>query len=478
MNLLATECSKIITTRHIQSLIRSAGKMISVAENQAVTFAIKVILRPIRSARKTIIATIGPKAAPRTKAWNVFGVAKPTLPSVLLPANDSPSDLAESQPQRRQSASQLTAPPERKRRRGFPCGAYNAKIYIMDIIEKALKTHSLNKAEITELLLFKDASPLYAAADETRKKYVGDAVHLRGLIEFSNICKQNCLYCGLRRDNKKVKRYRLSAEEIISLAEKAKTYGYKTVVLQSGEDVFFDVAAMTHIIKSIKAMDLAITLSLGEKTFEEYRAYREAGADRYLLRIETTDKALYERLDPGMSFENRLRCLRDLKKLGYEVGSGIMAGLPGQSAQSIAEDILFMKNLPVHMAGIGPFIAHPDTPLAADGKNNFETALKTMAVARLLMPFINIPATTAMEALDKDGRVKALKSGANVVMPNVTEGEARKLYILYPGKICTGETPSVCRGCIESKIKALGRSISADKGVSKAYRRENSEETK
>lgn len=347
----------------------------------------------------------------------------------------------------------------------------------MDIIEKALKGHSLNKAEITELLRLKDAAPLYAAADAVRKKYVGDEVHLRGLIEFSNICKQNCLYCGLRRDNKKVKRYRLGEAEIIKLAENAKNYGYKTVVLQSGEDSFYDADKMAYIIKKIKALDLALTLSLGEKTFEEYRTYREAGADRYLLRIETTDKSLYERLDPGMSFENRLRCLKDLKGLGYEVGSGIMAGLPGQSEESIAEDILFMKNLPVHMAGIGPFIAHSDTPLAKEGKNNFDIALKTMAVTRLLMPLINIPATTAMEALDKDGRLKALQSGANVVMPNVTEGEARRLYILYPGKICTGETPSVCRGCIENKIKAAGRSIGLGKGVSKAYVHDNSEET-
>lgn len=346
----------------------------------------------------------------------------------------------------------------------------------MDILEKALKSHSLDKAEIVELLRLKDAAPLYAAADAVRQKYVGEEVHLRGLIEFSNICKQNCLYCGLRRDNKKVKRYRLSADEIIKLAANAKTYGYNTVVLQSGEDSFYDVDKMTHIIKKIKALDLALTLSIGEKTFEEYRLYREAGADRYLLRIETTDKSLYERLDPDMSFENRMRCLKDLKELGYEVGSGIMAGLPGQSEDSIAEDILFMKNLPVHMAGIGPFIAHPDTPLGEEKKNNFEIALRTMAVTRLLMPLINIPATTAMEALDKDGRMKALQSGANVVMPNVTEGEARKLYILYPGKICTGETPSVCRGCIENKIKAAGRRIGLGKGVSKAYVHNNNEE--
>ena len=347
----------------------------------------------------------------------------------------------------------------------------------MDIIQKVINTHNLTQAEIIELLNLKEPSALYAAADETRKKYLGGGVHLRGLIEFSNICKNNCLYCGLRCGNNKIKRYRMDEETIISTARKAKTYGYKTIVLQSGEDPFYDTDKLCRIIKGIKQMDLALTLSIGEKSYEEYRAYRQAGADRYLLRIETTDKALYKRLDPDMSFENRLRCLQDLKTLGYEVGSGIMAGLPGQSVESIAQDILFLKNLPVDMAGIGPFIANPDTPLADYKQNNFEIALKTMAIIRLLMPLINIPATTAMEALDKDGRIKALKSGANVVMPNITEGEARKLYILYPGKICTGEATAVCRACIEGKIKAVGRSIAQDKGVSRAYIRRTEAQT-
>ena len=345
----------------------------------------------------------------------------------------------------------------------------------MNIIQKALNIHNLTQDEIVELLLLKEPCALYDAADQTRKKYLGGEVHLRGLIEFSNICKNNCLYCGLRCGNNKIKRYHMDEETIISVASKAKSYGYKTIVLQSGEDPFYDTDKLCRIIKAVKGMDLAITLSIGEKSYQEYRAYRLAGADRYLLRIETTDKSLYEKLDPDMSFENRLRCLQDLKSLGYEVGSGIMAGLPGQSIESIAQDILFLKNLPVDMAGIGPFIANPDTPLAEYKQNNFEIALKTMAIIRLLMPLINIPATTAMEALDKNGRIKALNSGANVVMPNVTEGEARRLYILYPGKICTGEAPSVCRACIEGKIKSIGRSIAQDKGISKAYVNRNTQ---
>lgn len=343
----------------------------------------------------------------------------------------------------------------------------------MNILEKALKTHTLDKAEIVELLNLKEAAPLYAAADEIRKKYLGEEVHLRGLIEFSNICKNNCLYCGLRCGNKNIKRYRMSVQEILDTAKAAKNYGYKTIVLQSGEDSFYTVDIMTEIIKGIKAMDFALTLSIGEKSYEEHLAYKKAGADRYLLRIETTDRALYERLDPNMSFDNRLRCLEDLKTLGYEVGSGIIVGLPGQSIESIADDILFMKNLPVHMAGIGPFIPNPDTPLAnPPGHNpahNFEVALKTMAITRLLMPLINIPATTAMETLDKDGRLKALNSGANVIMPNVTIGEGRKLYQLYPGKVSAQDTPEQNKKDIEAKIIAAGRKISQDKGISKAY---------
>jgi len=341
---------------------------------------------------------------------------------------------------------------------------------IRQIIDKALKTHSLAKEEVTALLKLEDTSALFAAADAVRAEYVGPEIHLRGLIEFSNCCKQNCCYCGLRRENKKIKRYRLSEDEIIALAGHAKSYGYGTVVLQSGEDDFFDAAKMARIIKSISSLGLAVTLSLGEKTFEEYKIYKEAGAERYLLRIETTNKALYEKLDPGMSFENRIRCLRDLKTLGYEVGSGSLVGLPGQTPEDLAQDILFFKSLPVDMCGIGPFIPNPDTPLGGCSlKGNFEMSVKVMAVTRLLLPDINIPATTAMETISPNGRVIALQSGANVFMPNVTEGEARQLYMLYPGKACAGETPGVCRLCVEGKIKAIGRKVGTGKGFHGQY---------
>ena len=329
------------------------------------------------------------------------------------------------------------------------------------IIEKAKCTHYLNENEILTLLQNESINEsLFKAADETREKYLGNTVHLRGLIEFTNICKQNCMYCGLRRDNKNLERYRLTEDEIFNFAKKAVQYGYKTIVLQGGEDAYFTTEKMVNIIKKIKTLNVALTLSLGEKNYEEYKAFKNAGADRYLIRIETTDKKLYEDMDPGMSFEKRLQCLKILGDLGYEVGTGTLIGLPGQTLESIAKDILFFKEINADMIGIGPFIPNQDTPLKYAEGGTLTLALKVMAITRLLLPDINIPATTAMESLAPNGRVKALQSGANVVMPNVTEGEYRKLYALYPGKICTGDTPSHCRGCITEKIENIGRTIS------------------
>ncbi|MDF2613379.1 MAG: Radical domain protein [Clostridia bacterium] len=335
----------------------------------------------------------------------------------------------------------------------------------IQLIKKAEETHSLNKDEL--VLLLQDGSineELFSAADRVRKKYIGDEVHLRGIIEFSNICKRDCLYCGLRGSNKKVERYRLLPDEIIDLAKKAVGYGYKTVVMQSGEDEYYTVERLQYIISSLKELGIAVTLSLGEKSYEEYKAYKEAGVDRYLLRIETTDKALYEALDPGMSHEERKRCLRDLKTLGYEVGTGNLVGLPNQTLESLADDILFFKEMDADMIGLGPFIPNEDTPLKETSGDNFTMALKVMALVRLLMPDVNIPATTAMETLNKNGRMIALQSGANIVMPNITEGDYRKMYALYPGKICVNDTPGHCFNCITGKIKSIGRTVSDSKG--------------
>lgn len=335
---------------------------------------------------------------------------------------------------------------------------------IMDYIAKGEETHSLTKEEIIQLLRLEDATPLFQAADRVRSRYVGDEVHLRGLIEFSNICKQNCLYCGLRRDNHKLERYRLEPETIVDFAAKAKSYGYRTVVLQSGEDPYYTVEVLRGIIRQIKALDMAITLSIGEKSLEEYKAYREAGADRYLLRIETTDVRLYEKMDPGMNYDNRVQCLKALKELGFELGSGCLVGLPGQTLESLAEDILFFKAMEADMIGIGPFIPNPDTPLAEVPAGSFELSQKVMAITRLVLPDINIPATTAMETLHPQGRILALQRGANVVMPNITEGDYRRMYALYPGKICINDTPAHCRSCITGKIQGIGRKVSTDYG--------------
>lgn len=333
-----------------------------------------------------------------------------------------------------------------------------------------------SRDEIVEILAKDNADEIFHLADETRKIFVGDEVHLRGLIEFSNICKRNCKYCGLQSGNKTVERYRLSEEEIINFAKKGVSYGYKTIVLQSGEDDFFDADRMCKIIRQIKNLDVALTLSIGEKSYDEYKAYKEAGANRYLLRIETTDEKLYSKLHPNMSFKNRVNCLDNLKKLGFELGSGCLVGLPEQSNESLANDILFFEDIKADMIGIGPFIPHEQTPLWVENESDFEKnekfekALRVMALVRIIMKNINIPATTAMETINPNGRIIALKSGANVVMPNITEGDYRKKYEIYPGKICLNDTPAHCRGCIEGKIKSIGRYISNDYGFSKSFK--------
>ena len=323
---------------------------------------------------------------------------------------------------------------------------------------------TLDKSAIIELLTTAPADELYRRADDVRREAVGDAVHLRGLIEFSNICRNDCLYCGIRRGNRQVQRYRMTDEELVETAKRAATLGFQTIVLQSGEDMHFDQARMCHIIEQIKRLDVALTLSVGERDYEDYKAFRDAGADRYLMRIETTDRDLYNRLNPGMSWERRHECLLMIRDLGYELGSGIMVGLPGQTVESIADDLLYLKDIGIDMAGIGPFIPHPETPLAGEAGGTLELALRTMAIMRILMPDINIPATTAMESLHPQGRIMALQAGANVVMPNVTEGEYRRLYELYPGKICVNDTPAHCRSCIGLKIRSIGRTIGQGRG--------------
>lgn len=329
-----------------------------------------------------------------------------------------------------------------------------------NILLKAENEHCLSKEEIMQLFDF-PVEELCLSADNTRKKYKGNAIHLRGLIEFTNICKRNCFYCGLRCANTSVKRYRMTEAEIISQAKICKETGIKTIVLQGGEDDYFTQNRLCRLIEKIKNYDVALTLSIGEKSYNDYRAFKQAGADRYLLRIETTDENLYKNLHPNMNYKNRIECLYNLKELGYETGSGSLVGLPNQNVDSLAEDILFFKQINADMIGIGPFIPHKNTPLANANSNNFELALKTMAITRLLLPDINIPATTAMETLKKDGRKLALNSGANVVMPNMTGLTYSEKYEIYPNKTATKLEN------VKNLIKSLNRTVSETKGFRK-----------
>jgi biotin synthase len=310
-----------------------------------------------------------------------------------------------------------------------------------------------------------DAPSLYAAADQVRVATVGNEVHLRGLLEFSNTCRRNCDYCGLRRDNARVERYRLTPEEIIATACEAEKLGFPSLVMQSGEDLWFTGPRLAEIIRAIKEKTaLAITLSVGERDESDYRLWREAGADRYLLRIETTDPELFRRIHPDDDLEGRKACLLTLKRLGYQLGSGVMVGLPGQTPAALARDVLWLRDLGAEMIGVGPFIPHPETPLADAAGGTFDQALRLVAVLRLVFPYAHIPATTAMASLDPLGREKALQAGANVVMPAVTPTDRRALYALYPGKICLDDNARKCRGCIEARIRGIGRTVAIGPG--------------
>ncbi len=310
-----------------------------------------------------------------------------------------------------------------------------------------------------------EAQALRAAADRVRAERLGDAVHLRGLIEFSNYCRKNCAYCGLRRDNRTLDRYRLAPGDIVRTAHEAETMGYKTVVLQSGEDLHFSAEILAEIVRTIKQeTDLAVTLSIGERDEKTYRAWKDARADRYLLRIETTDPDLFSRLHPDDSLEERKACLGTLKKLGYQLGTGIMVGLPGQSPDSIARDIVWMHELGAEMIGVGPFIPHPATPLEHAKGGTVEETLNLVAVLRIVFPVAHIPATTAMGTLHPFGREHALQAGANVMMPNITPVAFRSMYQIYPNKICLTDGADRCRSCVSMRISGIGRTIARDHG--------------
>lgn len=329
--------------------------------------------------------------------------------------------------------------------------------------------HTLEKDDLVKLLTCEQALLIYSVADRIRRNFVGDDVHLRGLIEFSSYCCRTCLYCGIRAANR-ISRYRMKPEDIIECARYAVKCGVKTIILQSGEDKFFTIKDMCKIVNSIKVMNVAVTLSIGELSKSEYAVLRNAGADRYLLRIETGNEKLYESLHPGMSYKNRVRCLYDLKDLGYETGTGCLIGLPGQTPEMLAEDLLFFKRLDADMIGMGPFIPCAGTPLELEAGGDIDTVLKMMALTRLLMPDINMPATTALGIKDRDGYKKGLSCGANVVMPNMGKSDHKKLYAIYPGKGVGIANPENSLDDIKSMIFHMDRDIGRDYGNRKRIR--------
>ncbi|HYE84295.1 MAG TPA: [FeFe] hydrogenase H-cluster radical SAM maturase HydE [Clostridia bacterium] len=309
------------------------------------------------------------------------------------------------------------------------------------------------------------AKIIFEEADRVREQEMGNQVHLRGLIEFSNYCIRKCLYCGLRSEIKPLNRYRMSIGEIVDSALTAEALGYRSVVLQSGEDPFYTADKLAELVYRIKtASDLAVTLSCGEFSHRDYKQIKASGADRYLLRFETADSKLYRFLHPDSELDKRLECLQYLKDLEYQIGTGFMVGLPGETPEIMAENLLLLKEFDVDMAGIGPFIPNPQTPLSSEKGGTLLQALKAIALARLILRNAHIPATTAMGTLDPQGRQKALKAGANVVMPNVTPMQYREMYQLYPNKICLTDDPGHCRNCITGIIHSLGRSVATDHG--------------
>ncbi|MDR1081905.1 MAG: [FeFe] hydrogenase H-cluster radical SAM maturase HydE [Deltaproteobacteria bacterium] len=311
------------------------------------------------------------------------------------------------------------------------------------------------------------AEYLFSLASEARDRVFGKGVFMRGLIEFSNHCRNDCLYCGIRRSNRLVERYRLTPEEILETCSAGHSLGFRTFVLQSGEDPGFGPGLVAETVSRIKASfpDSAVTLSLGEHPPETYALWRAAGADRYLLRHETRNPEHYASLHPrDMTVATRVKCLRTLKELGYQVGCGFMVGSPGQTPELLAEDLLFIRELRPHMVGIGPFIPHRDTPLASAPPGSVDETLYLLGILRLMDPRLLIPATTALGTLDGTGREKGVAAGANVIMPILTPMGVRGKYLLYDNKICTGDASSACRMCVQRRMESIGREIDTARG--------------
>jgi len=342
----------------------------------------------------------------------------------------------------------------------------------------------MDKQEIIRWLKCEDEAELeqlWQKADQIRERHVGKSVHLRGLLEISNICARDCHYCGIRAGNDGLERYRMPEDEIVACAHEGKDYRYGTVVLQAGEDYGITREWMAALIRRIKKeTGLAVTLSLGERSDEDLVAWKEAGADRYLLRFETSNRELYDRIHPPLkgTHVDRQALLLRLREIGYEIGSGVMIGIPGQTYDDLAEDILTFSRLDLDMIGVGPYIPHHDTPLGTDDEalkasegeqvpNTEAMTYKVIALARIACPDANIPSTTALATLNTaTGRELGLSRGANIVMPNLTPRKYRAMYEIYPAKACIDETAADCRACMQRRIISIGRDVGAGRGDS------------
>ncbi len=340
---------------------------------------------------------------------------------------------------------------------------------MIEAVERLIKNRFLSFEDFVKIKNCgkEETEYLFSKSREQARKYYGNKIFVRGLIEFTNHCKNDCFYCGIRASNWSLNRYRLSEEEIIECCKNGYSLGFRTFVLQGGEDGYYGDDDYVRIIKRIKSdyPDCALTLSIGERNRESYEKYFGAGADRYLLRHETADEEHYKRLHPKrMSFKNRMRCIRDLKEIGYQTGVGFMVGSPFQSDESIYKDLCFIRKTSPEMVGIGPFIPHKDTPFAGYARGSCELTLKLLAIIRLMLPSVLLPATTALGTVDPMGREKGILAGANVVMPNLSPVMHRKDYALYDDKICTGEEAAECRFCLSRRIESIGYEIVTDRG--------------
>jgi len=344
----------------------------------------------------------------------------------------------------------------------------------MENLNEILNKDSFTKDEIVLLLKLtetKDIQKLYNKAKEIREKYFGNQIHLRGIIEFSNYCRQDCTYCGIRNSNKFVERFRMSKNEIISVANQIYEAGIKTIVLQSGEDLHFQKENIAEIITEIKSQfDVAITLSLGERAFGDYDLWRNCGADRYLLKHETANIEIYKQIHPYQKLENKIAHLKYLKSIGFQIGSGNIIGLPNQTIKDIADDILLCNQLDVDMASFSPFIKAENTPLANNSNGNLSLLLKTMAVARILLKNVHIPSTTALATLDELGREKGILAGANVIMPSFTPYPYKGNYLIYENKKCISENPQMCLPCLNLRLSSIFVTASDSHGHSLKFK--------